>query len=141
MLPALGFLPRFSRILFACIALKVSNTAPASAEWLLVDGNGKANVYVEAETISRHGEWVKVWVLDDLKIPQTRGLMKYVSSRAQEEHDCLTERFRLLALEYFSGNMGTGEVLSKTSGESNWAPIPRGTLAQSVWTFVCGKKQ
>ena len=141
MLPALGFFPRFSRILFACIVLQVSNAAPASSEWQLVDGNGKTNVYVEAETISRHGEWVRVWGMDDLKIPQTRGLRKYLSSRAQEEHDCLKERFRLLVLEYFSGNMGIGDVLYKTSGESDWAPIPGGTLAQSVWKFVCGKRQ
>jgi hypothetical protein len=114
--------------------------APVSAEWLLVDGNGKANVYVEAETINRHGEWVRVWVMDDLKIPQARGLRKYLSSRAEEEHDCIKERFRLLTLEYFSGNMGSGDVLYKTSGESNWTAVPRGTLAQSVWKFVCGKK-
>ena len=54
MLPALGFFPRFSCILFAYI-VQVSTTAPASAEWLLVGGNGKANVYVEEETISHHG--------------------------------------------------------------------------------------
>ena len=114
--------------------------ALVSAEWLLVDGNGKANVYVEAETINRHGEWVRVWVMDDLKIPQVRGLRKYLSSRAEEEHDCIKERFRLLTLEYFSGNMGSGDVLYKTSGESNWTAVPRGTLAQSVWNFVCKKK-
>ncbi|QPD03024.1 MAG: hypothetical protein Nkreftii_000798 [Candidatus Nitrospira kreftii] len=140
MLPVLGFFPRFSCLLFACM-VQVSTTAPASAEWLLVGGNGKANVYVEEETISRPGEWVRVWVMDDLKIAQPRGLRKYLSTRAQEEHDCLKERFRLLGLEYFSGNMGTGDVLYKTSGESDWAPIPRGSLAQSVWKFVCGTKK
>lgn len=75
--------------------------------------------------------------MDDLKTAQMRGLRKYLSSRAQEEHDCIKERFRLLALEYFSGNMGSGEALYKTSGESDWTPIPRGTLAQSVWKHVC----
>lgn len=114
--------------------------APVSAEWLLVDGDGKANVYVEAETINRHGEWVRVWVMDDLKSPQARELSRYLFSRAEEEHDCIKEPFRLLALEYFSGNMGSGDVLYETSGESNWTAIPRGTLAQSVWRFVCGKK-
>ncbi len=114
---------------------------PVSAEWLLVDGNDKAKVYVDTETISRKGEWVRVWVADDLKTAQTRGFRKYLSTRAHEEHDCAKERFRLLALEYFSGNMGSGEALYKTSGESDWAPIPRGTLAQSVAQFVCGKKR
>ncbi|MGE3976187.1 MAG: surface-adhesin E family protein [Nitrospira sp.] len=107
------------------------------AEWLLVDGNERARVYLDTETINRSGEWVRVWVVDDLKIAETRGFRKYLSTRAHEEHDCIKERFRLLALEYFSGNMGSGEALYKTSGESDWAPIPRGTLAESVWRFVC----
>ena len=106
-----------------------------------MDGNEKARVYLDAETINRSGEWVRVWVIDDLKTAQTRGFRKYLSTRAHEEHDCAKGRFRLLALEYFSGNMGSGEALYKTSGESDWAPIPRGTLAESVAKFVCGKKR
>jgi hypothetical protein len=113
---------------------------PVFAEWLLVDGNERARVYLDTETINRSGEWVRVWVVDDLKIAETRGFRKYLSTRAHEEHDCAKERFRLLALEYFSGNMGSGEALYKTSGESDWTPIPRGTLAQSVWKFVCKGK-
>jgi len=139
MLPALGFFPRFSRILFACIALQVSNAAPASAEWQLVGGNDKAKVYIDAETISRNGDLVRVWVLDDLKTVHTRGFSKFLSVRAQEEHDCSRERFRLLAMENFSGTMGSGDVIYQKSGESGWAPIPQGTLAQSVWKYVWGE--
>lgn len=106
----------------------------------MVDGNNKAKVYVDPETVSRNGELVRVWVLDDLKTAHTRGFSKYLSVRAQEEHDCAKERFRLVAIEQFSGNMGAGDVIYKKSGESGWAPIPRGTLAQAVWKFVCGKK-
>ena len=121
--------------------LQCWSVTAVSAEWLLIDGNEKAKVYVDSETITRDGELVRVWVMDDLRAAQTRGFRKYLSSRAQEEHDCLKGRFRLLALEYFSGNMGSGEALYKTSGESDWTPIPRGTLAQSVAKFVCGKKR
>ncbi|BFU89647.1 MAG: hypothetical protein NTAFB01_08340 [Nitrospira sp.] len=118
--------------------LQCWSATPVFAEWLLVGDNERARVYLDTETINRSGEWVRVWVVDDLKIAETRGLRKYLSTRAHEEHDCIKERFRLLALEYFSGNMGSGEALYKTSGESDWTPIPRGTLAQSVWRFVCG---
>lgn len=110
------------------------------AEWLLVGGNDKATVYVDSESVSRNGDLVRVWVLDDLKTSHTRGFSKFLSVRAQEEHNCANERFRLLAMERFSGNMGSGDVIHKKSGESGWAPIPRGTLAQSVWNYVCGKK-
>jgi hypothetical protein len=126
--------------LFSFIILQLLALSSVDAEWQLVDGNDKAKVYVDSETITRGGEWVRAWVMDDLKTAQMRGFRKYLSSRAQEEHDYAKERFRLLALEYFSENMGSGEALHKTSGESDWAPIPRGTLAQSVWKFLCGKR-
>ena len=114
--------------------------APLYAEWLLVDRNDKAKIYVDPETISRNGEVVSVWVLDDLKTAQTRVFSTFLSTLAQEEHDCVNKRFRLVAIERFSGNMGTGDSIYKKSGESHWAPIPRETMAQSVWKFVCGKK-
>ena len=135
-----GNVLRVSTVLHLLLIFQLLSSAHVSAEWLLVDGNDKAKVYLDSETISRDGDWVRVWVLDDLKAAQSRGLRKYRSSRAQEEHDCTRERFRLLELEYFSGNMGSGEALYKTSGESDWAPIPRGTLAQSVWNFVCRRR-
>ncbi len=135
-----GLVLRVSTVLHLLLIFQLLSSAHVFAEWLLVDGNAKAKVYVETETISRKDDMVRVWVLDDLKTFHTRGFSKYLSIRAQEEHDCVKERFRLLALENFSGNMGAGDVIYKKSGESGWSPIPRGTLAQSVWKFVCGKK-
>jgi len=137
-MPALdGPFRRCSSALLVLIILHTWSATAVLAEWKFVDGNEQAKVYVDPETVTRNGEWVSVWVLDDLRTAQIRGFRKYLSSRAQEEHDCIKERFRLLALEYFSGNMGSGDALYKTSGESDWTPIPRGTLAQSVWKFVC----
>ena len=123
------------------VAFQLLGVVPVFAEWFLVDGNNKAKIYVDSETIIRNGERVSVWVLDDLRTAQTRWFKTYLSSRAQEEHDCSNERFRLLAVEHFAGNMGTGDVVYQKSGESAWAPIPRGTLAQSVWKYVCRKKK
>ncbi len=129
-----------SSILLALTLLQLWSAAPLCAEWLLVDRNDKAKVYVDSETISRNGEVVSVRVLDDLKTAQTRGFSTFLSTLAQEEHDCVNKRFRLVAIERFAGNMGTGQSIYKKSGESHWAPIPRETMAQSVWKFVCGKK-
>jgi hypothetical protein len=106
----------------------------------IVSGTDQAKLYVDPESISRNGDVVSVWVLDDLKTAQTRGFSTFLSTRAQEEHDCSQKRFRLVAVERFAGNMGTGNSIYKKSGESHWAPIPRESMAQSVWKFVCGKK-
>lgn len=129
-----------SRILLALTLLQLWSVTPLCAEWLLVDRNDKAKVYVDPETISRNGDVAIVRVLDDLKTAQTRGLSTFLSTVAQEEHDCVNKRFRLVAIERFAGNMGTGHSIYKKSGESHWAPIPRETMAQSVWKFVCGRK-
>lgn len=129
-----------SAILIAFTLIQVWSAAPLCAEWLLVDRNDKAKIYVDSESISRNGDMVSVWVLDDLKTAQNRGLSTFLSTRAQEEHDCSKKLFRLVAIERFAGNMGTGNSIYKKSGESHWAPIPRESLAQSVWKFVCGKK-
>lgn len=133
---------RFGPLATACFSSTVLSLVclfSAGAEWVLVDGNNKGKVYVEAKTITRSGNTVDVWVLDDLKSAHTRGFIHYWSSRAREEHDCANGRFRLLALENYAGNMGTGDIVYKHAGESSWARIPQGTLAQSVWKFVCGK--
>jgi hypothetical protein len=137
---ARDYFRRLSRILLTLTILQVWGAAPVCAEWFLVDRNDKAKVYVDSESISRNGDVVRVWVLDDLKTAQVRGFSTFLSTRAQEEHDCSKKRFRLVAIERFAGNMGTGNSIYKKSGESAWAPIPRETMAQSVWKFVCGKK-
>jgi hypothetical protein len=136
----LSLVPRSFVALLLLVVSHVLSEVPASAEWHLLDGNNQAKVFIDLETISRTGDVVKAWVLDDLKAPHTRGFSSFSSVRAQEEHDCSKERFRLVAIEQFAGKMGTGDSIYKKSGESAWAPIPRGTMAQSVWKFVCGKK-
>ncbi|MDH5193695.1 MAG: hypothetical protein OEW32_08415 [Nitrospira sp.] len=127
-------------VLLLLVASDKLSEGSASAEWHFLDANDHAKVYIDREAISRTGDIVKAWVLDDLKTPHTRGLSSFLSVRAHEEHDCAKERFRLVAIEQFAGNMGTGNSIYKKSGESGWAPIPRGTMAQSVWKFLCGKK-
>ena len=140
---SLGLPPSLPHPFVALLLLVPSHTLgvmSACAEWHLLDRSSNATVYIDQETINRTGDVVRVWVLDDLKTPHTRGLSSFSSVRAQEEHDCSKERFRLLAIEQFAGNMGTGNSIYKKSGESGWAPVPRGTMAQSVWKCVCGKK-
>ena len=136
----LSLAPRCFVALLLLVVSHLPREVSASPEWHLLDGNNHAKVYIDRESISRTGDIVKAWVLDDLKAPHQRGLSAFLSVLALEEHDCSKERFRLVALEQFAGNMGTGNSIYKKSGESAWAPVSRGTMAQSVWKFVCGKK-
>ena len=124
-------------ILSVSVILLVGRVSPVCAEWVLVDGNEKAKVYVDPETIQRKGSLVTLWVLDDLQTVHTRGSDRYLSSRAQEEHDCREQRFRVRTVANFSGRMGSGKEVYRSATESQWAPVPPGTLAQSVWRYAC----
>jgi hypothetical protein len=127
-------------VVLVVVGLQPSNAMSSGGEWLLVDRNTNATVYVDSGTIRRTGDVIEVWVLDDLKQAHSRGVATYLSSRAQEEHDCANERFRVVALAQFAGEMGTGKVIYERTVESKWTSIPKGTMAQSVWKYVCGKK-
>jgi hypothetical protein len=127
----------FTLVLGAMIILEVWTVPPVFSEWVLIDSNEKAKVYVDPGTIQRDGAFVRMWVLDDLQIAHTRASGRFLSSRAQEEHDCREQRFRVLAVANFSGNMGSGTEVYASSTKSKWAPIPPGTLAHSVWKFAC----
>ncbi len=131
----------FILILHAWVILQVMSVPPVCAEWVLVDGNEKAKVYVDPETIQRKGALVTLSVMDDLQTVHTRGAGRYLSSRAQEEHDCREQRFRVRTVANFSGSMGSGKEVYASSAESQWAPIPPGTLAQSVWKFACSTRK
>jgi hypothetical protein len=132
---------RFPLVLSALAMLQVWTVPPVFSDWVLIDSNQTAKVYVDPETIQRNGAFVRMWVLDDLQTAHTRGSSRYLSSRAQEEHDCGEQRFRVLALGNYSGNMGFGKEVYTSSTQSKWTPIPPGTLAESVWNFACSSKK
>ena len=69
-----------SRLLLGFTLLQLWNAPPLRAEWSLVERNDKAKIYVDAESISRNGDMVSVWVLDDLKTDQNRGLSTFFHS-------------------------------------------------------------
>lgn len=125
------------------IALLVLTVGPVYAEWVSVGGKLEEGlpgytVYVEPDTIRRNGEVVKVWALMDFYTLQIEPSPPYLSVKSQRELDCTEARVRLLALTAFSGNMGSGKVVFNYSDANDRGiPIEQGSVAQSLWKFVC----
>src|SRR5262249_5716834 len=116
------------------------------AEWVPVGGKveeGLAQymVYLEPDTIRRNGDMVELSTLVDFKTTQTTPSPPHLSVRSRSELDCAKKRIRLLALIAFSGNMGSGEVVY-SSAESNeqGISVEPGSVAESLWEVVCGKR-
>jgi hypothetical protein len=127
------------------ITLLVLSSGPAYAEWVTVseDKQEGKTAYVNPDAI-RNGNLVKMWTLLDYKTTQTREGSLYMSEQAQHEFDCAEERFRMLALAKYSGNMASGNVIYSSTFDSpettKWQPFSPGSLAQTLREAACAKK-
>jgi len=123
------------------ITLLLLCSGPAYAEWMsLGTSDSGTTVYADPVTIRREGDLVKMVVLFDFKTKQTKADVSFLSAKAQMEYDCVGQRFEGLAVTYFSGNMGNGNLLDRSSGKGKWIRISRDSLDQALWKLACDKK-
>jgi hypothetical protein len=124
------------------ITLLVLSSAPAYAEWVkgaYTESEGGYTVYVDPDTIRRKGDLVQMWVQYDYKTVQTVAGFSYLSEKTQQQYDCAEERYRFLSRTWFSGYMGTGNVVFDNSNESKWEPVAPESVGLTVWKVACGK--
>jgi len=123
------------------MTLLLVSSGPAYAEWMSLGASDSGTtVYADPATIRREGDLVKMSVLFDFKSIQTKADVSYLSAKAQMEYDCAEQRFEGLAVMYFSGNMGNGTLLDRTSGKGKRLRISPGSLDHALWKLACGKK-
>jgi hypothetical protein len=124
------------------ITLLVLSSGPVYAEWVLVSGDDEAGrtVYVDPDTIRSKGNLVKMLSLIDYKTIQIIAGDSLLSIQRQNEYDCAEERTRMLAFTWFSGNMGSGQVVHSDSDEDKWKPVAPDTVAEALWKIACDKK-
>jgi len=125
------------------IALLMLSHGPVYAEWVERDRNaGKGTtVYVDQDLIHRNGNLVKMWELTDYKSAQTFDAdTRYLSEMRQREYDCAEERWRMLALAFFSGQMGNGTTVYSRAYKNLWAPVFPGSIGRRAWKIACDKQ-
>ena len=106
----------------------------------LGESDSGTTVYADLTTMRREGDRVKMEVLFDFKTVRTKEGVSYSSAKAHMDYDCAKPRYEGLAVLYYSGNMGNGNVLDRSSGKGKWLRISPGSLDESLWKFACGKK-
>jgi hypothetical protein len=119
------------------------SSGPVYADWeeIAVTEDG-LTTYADPATIRRKGDLVKMWVLSDYNLAQRAEgpSFIYLSSRSQQQFDCVEERSRWLAAAYFSGNMEKSEIVFRKDSEGRWKPVHPRSAAQALWAFACDKK-
>ncbi len=126
---------------FGMLLTLLVSSGPACAEWMSLGASDSGTtVYADPATIRREGDQVKMLVLFDFKTKQTKADVSYLSAQAQMEYDCAEQRFEGHAVLYFSGNMGNGQLLDRSSGKGKRLRVSPGSLDHDLWKLACGKK-
>jgi hypothetical protein len=118
------------------------DSGPAYAEWLWAiahDVQG-LTIYVDPDSIQRKGDLVTLWQLYDYKAVQTVAGNSFLSSKAQRQFDCGSQRTKLLAFTHFTGNMGNGNRVLTDSNEAEWKSVAPGSVGHVLWRFACSKR-
>jgi hypothetical protein len=117
-------------------------SSSAMAEWveIRISKDGNATAYVDASTNIKNGSKVKMWALLDFRFAKITGGNAYLSTRQQHELDCKKKKTRLLTFSLYSGNMGDGRVVYRSSSIGNWDVVSKNGLDKMLLDIACGKK-
>ena len=128
-----------NKLLIAAL-LTVFSTS-VMAEWTVVIYSDTTTAYADISTIRKSGDRVKMWRLYDFKVTQTVAASKlFLSAVSQDEYDCKEETAKTVTFNWYSKNMGQGEVVY-TSGTLHVEPRPiaPGSIDNTLFKVACGK--
>ena len=115
--------------------------------WIVVSNLiGGATSYANSNSVIRSGNKVTMWDMLDFSKAQESGGAKIFSAKKHQEYDCIESKIRIIGFAMFSGNMGSGKVISSTSSYRAWLPrewvsVEDGSSDAALMTFACGNKQ
>ena len=115
----------------------------ANAAWKELGSNQLMVVYVDLDTVQTQGEKTQIISMLDFKKPGVNPTNKEPvnSIVGLNEFDCPTVSYRPIAFKEFSGNKGTGKVVSdNNTPDSKFEPVPSGDWVDGVFNSVCKAK-
>ncbi|HKT35867.1 MAG TPA: surface-adhesin E family protein [Nitrospira sp.] len=127
------------KVLLLAMGLLLASV-PVYGEWEMigVSDTYKATVYLDYATVRRTGTILTMRELFDYETKQSlAGRSMYLSHTTEREYDCAAELSRVLIVKWFSGQMGSGNVVDSLNLVSNWTVVERGSIAEMLWIAGC----
>lgn len=113
------------------------------AEWKELGANEVMVVYVDLDTVSASGEKAQIMSMLDLKKPGVNPKTKQSVSSiiGMNEYNCPAVSYRPIEYKEFSGNKGSGKVVSDNkTPNSEFEPVVSESWAAGVFNVVCQRK-
>jgi len=123
-------------LLFACCLASAS----ASAEWVKVKETEKNILYTDIESMRRTGDILKVWLLNDYKVPQWNDAKtsKLQSVRTQILFNCREDTMAVAVFSSHTELQARGSALrSETFKAPDWEPVAPNTALFDIMRLSC----
>lgn len=117
--------------------------AHSVAAWKELGSNALMVVYVDLDTVSAVGEKAQIMSMLDFKKPGVNPKTKQPVSSiiGINEYNCPAVSYRPIEYKEFSGNKGTGDVVSDNkTPDSEFEPVVSESWAAGVFNVVCQRK-
>ena len=126
---------------FALLALLSANSV--QAEWVTLGRTDTFRIYLDQKFIQRNGDFVQLWQLMDFTVAQWADAQTAVGSiKNLVEYDCTQPRFRTLAAEAYTEQMGAGRQVAKEQlTNPQWEGVEPGGTSDRIRQLACGKKE
>jgi hypothetical protein len=132
--------------IYALGILTTLSLAPLSnsfAAWQELGANEAIVVYVDTDTVTSSGEKAQIMSMLDFKRPGMNPNTKEPVSSiiGINEYNCPAISYRPIEYKEFSGNKGTGKVVSDNkTPDSQFEPVVSESWAAGVFNVVCQPK-
>lgn len=129
--------------LAAAALLALACNSAVAAEWELAHEYIDRSIYIHTDTVMRPGSSVKLWTMQDFKVPRTLSSQKsYLSAKFHEEFSCVSRQSRALYMTFYSGQMGRGDVVATLNegASADWHPVVPSTVGADMWKIVCDRR-
>ena len=113
---------------FGLLSLRVN------AMWMTVTRTEVATVYMDSSAIERIGQRKRVWVVYDLREPDSSGQR---SVKSYIEYDCAENTYRTISASSHAQPMGNGPAIKALPVPGQPKPVTQDALSRQVYGFAC----
>ena len=122
---------------FLLIFLSLFFTNSTFADWVRGSATKSNIFYYDKNSIVKDGEITYIWILVDEKKVGDYGQL---SNKAYLPIKCKLKHFQIVQLIYYSGNMGTGNILERIDNpDIKWIAAPPNSAWEGLLKRVCAR--
>lgn len=126
------------RSLFIIVLCCLFSQAALADGWIRYADNEKVDMYFDSFNKRKMGDTAFVWDLHDLKSPAKRSNgFAFQSVGYAVEYQCRAMKRRVLAIKWYSDQMGEGKQQIEEGVVGDWVVITPGSIEKLLFDHIC----